>query len=92
MILPSSGSKIPLWTYADKTTLRPLAQLCHKMTGRADPHCPSPSNVNLFRYGKGIINLDPEVPDGAFDLGDTNITYKCKGCGSEMKHAFRQSS
>jgi hypothetical protein len=23
----------------------------------------------LFRYGKGIINLDAEVPDGAFDLG-----------------------
>jgi hypothetical protein len=22
----------------------------------------------LFRYGKGIINLDAEVPDGAFDL------------------------
>jgi hypothetical protein len=23
----------------------------------------------LFRYGKGIIDLDAEVPDGAFDLG-----------------------
>jgi hypothetical protein len=23
----------------------------------------------LFRYGKGIINLDAEVPDGTFDLG-----------------------
>jgi hypothetical protein len=22
----------------------------------------------LFRYGKGIIDLDAEVPDGAFDL------------------------
>jgi hypothetical protein len=30
--------------------------------------CPGNSDVNLFRYGKGIINLDAEVPDGTFDL------------------------
>jgi hypothetical protein len=27
------------------------------------------SDINLFRYGKGIIDLDAEVSDGAFDLG-----------------------
>jgi hypothetical protein len=27
-----------------------------------------------------------------FSDGHTNITYKCKGCGSEMKHTFKQSS
>ena len=26
-------------------------------------------DVDLFRYCEGIIYLDPEVPDGAFDLG-----------------------
>jgi hypothetical protein len=25
----------------------------------------------LFRYGEGIIDLDTEVPDSAFDLGVT---------------------
>jgi hypothetical protein len=25
----------------------------------------------LFRYGKGIIDLDAKIPDGAFDLGVT---------------------
>jgi len=23
----------------------------------------------LFRYREGIIDLDPEIPDGAFDFG-----------------------
>ena len=30
--------------------------------------CAGSSDVNLFRYGKGIIDLDAEVPDGAFDF------------------------
>ena len=30
--------------------------------------CPGSSDVNLLRYGQGIIDLDAEVPDGAFDL------------------------
>jgi hypothetical protein len=30
--------------------------------------CPGSSDVNLFCYGKGIIDLDVEVPDGAFNL------------------------
>jgi hypothetical protein len=37
-------------------------------TGGACLLCPGNSDVNLFRYGKGIIDLDAEVPDGAFDL------------------------
>jgi hypothetical protein len=31
--------------------------------------CPGSSDVNLFRYGKGIIDLDAEVSDGAFNFG-----------------------
>jgi hypothetical protein len=27
------------------------------------------SDVNLLRYGKGIIDLDAEVPDGALNFG-----------------------
>jgi hypothetical protein len=37
-------------------------------TGGACLLCPGNSDVNLFRYGKGIIDLDAKVPDGAFDL------------------------
>ena len=37
--------------------------------GRACPLCPGYSDVNLFRYGKGIVDFDAEVPDRAFDLG-----------------------
>ena len=31
------------------------------------------SDVNLFRNGEGIIDLDTEVPDSAFDLGVTDF-------------------
>jgi hypothetical protein len=27
------------------------------------------SDINLFRYSQGVIDLDAEIPDGAFDLG-----------------------
>jgi hypothetical protein len=46
-----------------------MAQLCRAKTGRAGPLCPSISDVNLLRYRKGIIDLDAEVSDGAFDFG-----------------------
>jgi hypothetical protein len=38
-------------------------------TGRARQLCPGISDINLFRYGQGVINLDAEIPDRAFDLG-----------------------
>ena len=38
-------------------------------TGRACLLCPSISDVNLFRYCQGVIDLDAEIPDRAFDLG-----------------------
>ena len=40
-------------------------------SGRACLLCPGSSDVNLFRNGEGIIDLDTEVPDSAFDLGVT---------------------
>ena len=39
-------------------------------SGRACLLCPGSSDVNLFRNGEGIIDLDTEVPDSAFDLCD----------------------
>jgi hypothetical protein len=30
--------------------------------------CPCSSDVNLFRYGEGIIDFNAEIPDGALDL------------------------
>jgi len=38
-------------------------------TGRASQLCPVISDINLFRYCQGVIDLDAEIPDGAFDLG-----------------------
>jgi hypothetical protein len=40
-------------------------------SGRARLLRPGSSDVNLFRNGEGIIDLDAEVPDSTFDLGVT---------------------
>ena len=40
-----------------------------QVTGRAFLLRPVGSEVDLFRDGKGVINLDAEIPDGAFNLG-----------------------
>ncbi len=45
-----------------------MAQLSPKWSGRSCLLCPGNSDINLFFYGKGIINLNAEVPDSAFDL------------------------
>ena len=37
--------------------------------GRACLLCPGISDVDLFSYREGIIDLDAEVSDGAFDFG-----------------------
>jgi hypothetical protein len=39
--------------------------------GRAVLLCPSSSDVDLFRYGKSVVDLDAQVSDGALDLGVT---------------------
>ena len=46
-----------------------MAQSCRSEAGRACPLCPGNSDVNLFRYGQGIIDFDTEISNGAFDLG-----------------------
>ena len=48
-----------------------MAQVARFGSGRACRLCPGSSDVNFFRYGEGIIDLDTEVPDSAFDLGMT---------------------
>ena len=37
--------------------------------GRAASLCPAMSNVNLFRYGKRIVDLDTEIADGRLNFG-----------------------
>ena len=37
--------------------------------GKAGRLCPCNSDVDLFSYGEGIVDLDAEIPDGALDLG-----------------------
>jgi hypothetical protein len=46
-----------------------LAQSGGRRAGRACPLCPAISDINLFRYCEGVIDLDAEIPDSAFDLG-----------------------
>jgi hypothetical protein len=45
------------------------AQTGGLMSGRACPLCPGISDINLFRYCQGVIDLDAKIPDRAFDLG-----------------------
>ena len=37
--------------------------------GRACLLCPGISDINLFRYCQGVIDLDTKIPDCAFNLG-----------------------
>ena len=53
----------------DLTACPLLAQAGGEEVGRACPLCPGISDINLFRYCQGIIDLDTEIPDRAFDLG-----------------------
>ena len=46
-----------------------LAQSGGWRRGRASPLCPGSSDINLFRYCQGVIDLDAEISDRAFDLG-----------------------
>jgi hypothetical protein len=46
-----------------------MAQSCRCVLGRACPLCPDISDVDLFRYREGIVDLNAEVSDGAFDFG-----------------------
>src|SRR5260221_5958263 len=52
-----------------QTACRLLAHGCQIRVGRAGPLCRGYADVNLSRYGKGIVDLDTEVPNRAFDLG-----------------------
>jgi hypothetical protein len=47
----------------------PHVNVCRERTGRACLLCPGISDVNLFRYREGIVYLNAEVSDGAFDFG-----------------------
>jgi hypothetical protein len=40
-----------------------------KLAGQSMSALPGNSDIDLFRYGQGVINLDAEVSGGAFDLG-----------------------
>jgi hypothetical protein len=40
-----------------------------KLVGQSISALPGNSDINLFCYGQGVIDLDAEVSDGAFDLG-----------------------
>jgi hypothetical protein len=40
-----------------------------KLVGPSMSALPGNSDINLFCYGQGVIDLDAEVSDGAFDFG-----------------------
>jgi len=39
--------------------------------GRALLHCPVPSNVDLLRYGEGIVHINAEIPHSPLYLSVT---------------------
>lgn len=51
-----------------KASKRPDTRWLRFRWGRACRLCPGRSDVNLFRYREGIIDLDAQVSDSAFDL------------------------
>jgi len=46
-----------------------VAQTGGEKAGRACPLCRGISDIHLFRYRQGVIDLNAEIPDRAFDLG-----------------------
>ena len=48
--------------------MSPIGTNLPMLVGRACLLCPGISDVDLFRYCEGIIYLDAEVSDGAFNL------------------------
>jgi hypothetical protein len=53
--------------------------------GRACPLCPGISDINLFSYREGIIDLNAEVSNGTFDFGVTEQELHCpKVAGSAV--------
>ena len=59
----------PTWCSAPSEWMRQvLARFFRFGSGRACLLRPSNSDVDLFCYGKGIVDLYAQVPDGALDL------------------------
>jgi hypothetical protein len=48
-----------------------MAQLGRRRLGRACLLCPGTSDIHLFSDRQGVIDLDPEITDGALNLGVT---------------------
>jgi hypothetical protein len=46
-------------------------------TGSARPLCPGVSDIHLFRYCEGVVDLNPKVSDCAFNLGMPERGKRC---------------
>jgi hypothetical protein len=67
---PNASAVLKNFVRRPKKTFSTLsAQIGGQRIGRAFPLCPGISDINLFRYCQGVIDLDAEVADRAFDLG-----------------------
>jgi hypothetical protein len=47
---------------------RLVARSSQRGTGRACPLCPARSDINLFRHGERVVDLDAEIADRALDI------------------------
>jgi len=52
-----AGSKVRIWHLSDLVR-----------GGRAVPLCPGRSDVDLFRDGESVVDLNPQIAHGALDL------------------------
>ena len=56
------------------------------MNGRALLLCPLHSNVDLLRYGKGIVLIDAEIPDSTLYLGVIDATSRDARTGAIRRY------
>jgi hypothetical protein len=60
-----SGSIAAAWGHGERQVLAvPTVEAGHSLSD-----LPFSSDINLFRYRKGVIDLDPEITNSALDLG-----------------------
>ena len=72
--MPTSSSRLRTGTKIERGIVKCRSQLfllakdCPDYLGGTGQLRPGRSKVDLFRYGKGVIDLNAEIPNGALNL------------------------
>jgi hypothetical protein len=85
--LPTSSSRLRIGTKIERGIVKCRSQLfllakhCPDYLGGADRLRPDRSEGHLFRNGKGVIDLNAEIPDGALprdNQGETAASIRMR--------------